>query len=247
MTKNPQARAAIALYLLALVFASCYRARTECVPQLPSPSGKFAVGRLGGQHLTDSARPDRFSSDATKHRELMIYVWYPAQLSNHPSFEAYVPRAKQIEASVCGRRGMRELSGVSAFADYPDHVALTQPFLLMEIYRAPSDAELARLRLTQEQWQAYIQKKRHQLQSCKGGSYDVVFSGRGMVHASFSDEPLLGAPCGSERSSVAFNNLLLIEKTIRAFLDKYLRKETAPLLDQPRSIPPNMTVARFLH
>jgi alpha-beta hydrolase superfamily lysophospholipase len=138
-----------------------------------------------------------------------------------------------------------ELSGVSAFADYPDHAILTQPFLLMEMNQAPSDAELARMRLTHEQWQAYLQKKREQLQSCKGGSYDVLFSGSGMVHASFSDEPLLGAPCGSERVSVALSNLLLIEKTIRAFLDKYLHNQAAPLLDQPGSTSPNMTVKRF--
>ena len=407
--RNRDGRAAIGLVLLALSFASCNRAQTGCEPQLPNPSGTFAVGRLDGQHLTDSTRPDRFSPERTKHRELMVYVWYPAQQSNHPSFEAYVPEAKRIEASVCGRQRMREefeavwpmilsdqlrshvlanatpavrsggfpvvlfshglgsttfaytaqiedlishgyvviaiehtdmatavlfpdgqvrcfqtrtpggggngmdammaavkeevqagaedirfvmdnlvqrsisvpvpidlkhvaaighsaggtmvaracqldkrieaciseegeLSGVSAFADYSDHAVLTQPFLLMEIYKAPRDSELARMRLTHEQWQAYLQKKRQQLESCKGGSYDVLFSGPGTVHASFSDEPLLGAPCESERSSVALNNLLSIEKTIRAFLDKYLRKEAAPLLDQPGSTPPNMTV-----
>jgi dienelactone hydrolase len=139
-----------------------------------------------------------------------------------------------------------ELKGIAAFAEYPDHAALTQPFLLMEINQAPSNAELARMRLTRQQWQAYVQKKRQQLQSCQGGSYDVVFNGPSMIHASFSDEPLLGAPCGSERSSVALNNLLLIEKTTRAFLGKYLRNEPTPLLDQLGSTPSNMTVERFV-
>jgi alpha-beta hydrolase superfamily lysophospholipase len=411
--KHRHTHATIVIALFAILFASCYRARTECVPQLPNPSGTFAIGRLRGQHLIDSARPDRFSSDRTKYRELMVYVWYPAQQSNHPAFDPYVPGAKQIEASVCGRQRMREefevvwplilsdqlrsyvltnatpaarsggfsvvlfshglgsttfaynaqiedlvshgyvviaiehtdmatavlfpdgqvrcfqtrtpsgagngmeemmaavkeevqaggedirfvmdklihgsisvpvpidlkhvaaighsaggtmtaracqldkrieaciseegeLTGVSAFANYPDHAALIQPFLLMEIYQDPSDAELARMRLTRKQWKAYLQKKRQQLQSCTGGSYDVMFSDPGMVHASFSDEPLLGAPCGSERSSVALNNLLLIEKTTRAFLDKYLHDESAPMLDQPGSTPPNMTVERFV-
>lgn len=106
--RNRDGRAAIGLVLLALSFASCNRAQTGCEPQLPNPSGTFAVGRLNGQHLTDSTRPDRFSPERTKHRELMVYVWYPAQQSNHPSFEAYVPEAKRIEASVCGRQRMRE-------------------------------------------------------------------------------------------------------------------------------------------
>lgn len=413
LAKSGRARATIAIVLLAILSGSCNRAQTKCVPQLPNPSGTFAIGRLGGQNLIDSRRPDRFSSDPTKYRELMVYVWYPAQRSNQPSFEPYVLGAKQIEASACGRQRMRdefgalwlsivsgefrshvlanaapakqssgfpvvffshglgsttfaytaqiedlvshgyvviaiehtdmatavlfpdgqvrcfqtrtpsgagigmeemmaavkeevqsgaedirfvmdnlmhsrfsvpvavdlkhvavighsaggtmtaracqldsrieaciseegELTGVSAFADYPDHAALTQPFLLMEMYQAPTDTDLGRLRLTRQQWEAYLQKKRQQLQSCGAGSYDVVFSGRGMIHASFSDEPLLEASCGSERSSLALNNLLVIEKTTRAFLDKYLRHEPAPLLDQAQSAPPTMSIERFV-
>jgi hypothetical protein len=93
--KHRHTHATIVIALFAILFASCYRARTECVPQLPNPSGTFAIGRLRGQHLIDSARPDRFSSDRTKYRELMVYVWYPAQQSNHPAFDPYVPGAKQ--------------------------------------------------------------------------------------------------------------------------------------------------------
>ncbi len=397
--------------VIPILLASCKTVQTDCVAQLPNPSGSFAVARRG-YGLIDSARPDRFSSDSTKHRELMVHVWYPAQQSNHASFEGYVPGAKQIDGSACGRVRMRdefeaiwphilsgqlgshvvasatpavqpggfpvvlfshglgsttfayssqiedlvshgyvviaiehtdmatavlfpdgrircfqrlpatgsgdaleqmiaamkeevqtgaedirfvldnlmkrsiavpvsldlehvaamghsaggtmvaracqidkrikacisedgELKGIAAFADYPDHAALTQPFLLMEIYLAPTDGELARMRLTRQQWQAYEQKKRQQLQSCQGGSYDVVFNGPGMIHASFSDEPLLGAPCGSSARALALDNLLLIEKTTRAFLSKYLRGEPAPLLDQPGNTPPNVTVQRF--
>ena len=407
------ARLTVGLVLLVILFASCNGAQTKCLLQLPNPSGTFGVGRMKGHHLIDSARPDRFSSDRAKYRELMAYVWYPLQQSNNPSFEAYVPGAKQIEASPCGRQRMREefevmwpmilsrqlrshvlanataavrsggfpvvlfshglgsttfaytaqiedlvshgyvvvaiehtdmatavlfpdgrvrcfqsrtpsgsgdaleqmiaamkeevqtgaedirfvldnlikggiavpvsldlkhvaamghsaggtmvaracqidkrvkacisedgeITGIAAFPEYPDHAALTQPFLLMEVYQAPSDAELARMRRTRQQWEAYVKKKRQQLQSCQAGSYDVVFDGLSMIHASFSDEPLLGAPCGSTRSSEALNNLLLIEKTTRAFFGKYLHNEPTPLLDRSGSTPSNMIVERFV-
>lgn len=46
-------------------------------PQLPTPGGQFAVGRVT-YHWTDPSRPEPLSAKAGAHRELMVYVWYPA-------------------------------------------------------------------------------------------------------------------------------------------------------------------------
>jgi hypothetical protein len=97
----------------------------------------------------------------------------------------------------------------------------------MEIYRPLlTETELAHMRETREQWQKYLERKRQELESCKGGSYRVVLSRPGMVHASFGDEPLLTAAQQSTEVSDALSILLLIERINRAFLGKYLKRET---------------------
>jgi predicted dienelactone hydrolase len=47
-------------------------------PKLPVPSGRYSIGRQAFD-LIDTARADQFSADPAKHRELMVYIWYPAE------------------------------------------------------------------------------------------------------------------------------------------------------------------------
>ncbi len=101
------------------------------------------------------------------------------------------------------------------------------------------------MRETREQWEKYLERKRQQLESCKGGSYRVVLTRPGMVHASFSDEPLLTADEQSTEASDALSNLLLIERINRAFLGQYLKRETALFLDRHGDAPAGVTVEHF--
>jgi len=50
---------------------------TVAIPRLPAPSGPYGVGRIGYDWI-DPGRPDRYSGAPQAHRELMVYVWYPA-------------------------------------------------------------------------------------------------------------------------------------------------------------------------
>ena len=135
-----------------------------------------------------------------------------------------------------------EVNPVGAFFDYPDHAVFKQPFLLIEIDWHPTDDLLARMGESRAKWDEYLAHKRLQLESCAAGSYHVVLSGPGMTHASFADGLLLSAVPGSTQASAALSHLLLTEEIERAFLDKYLKNATAPLLDQPANIPSNVTV-----
>ena len=47
------------------------------IPQLPSPTGQFGVGRVGYEWM-DGSRPDGHAADSKAHRDLMVYLWYPA-------------------------------------------------------------------------------------------------------------------------------------------------------------------------
>jgi prepilin-type processing-associated H-X9-DG protein len=119
---------------------------------------------------------------------------------------------------------------VGAFFDYPDKLPFTQPFLLIEIGRSPTDEELSHMKESRAQWEAYLTHKRLQLESCKADSYHVVLSRPGMRHASFGDELVRSASNPADESADN-DNLALIERIDRSFLDKSLKHTTAPLLD----------------
>jgi hypothetical protein len=67
------------------------------------------------------------------------------------------------------------------------------------------------------------------------------------MHGSFSDYPLLAAGDHAPENSIALHNLDLTQEFIRAFLDKNLKREGAPLLDGDSVPHPEATVQRYRH
>ena len=47
--------------------------------RLPEPTGQFQIGATN-LYLVDNTRPETFTPDPDDHREVMVRVWYPAQL-----------------------------------------------------------------------------------------------------------------------------------------------------------------------
>src|SRR3982074_1207792 len=80
-------------------------AQKIAIPKLPAPSGPFGIGRVA-YHWIDSARADDESRDPGAPRELMIYLWYPAQNSSQGASGVYFPGATQINAAPDARRQM---------------------------------------------------------------------------------------------------------------------------------------------
>jgi predicted dienelactone hydrolase len=103
--------------LALLLFSIASRAQMpgqqpDASAELPVPSGSFAIGR-STLHLTDNARPDVFSSTPGKHRELMVYIWYPARpLPNAPSGE-YFPYAGEIDKNPDSKQAALDMLGAS--------------------------------------------------------------------------------------------------------------------------------------
>src|SRR6516162_1731127 len=64
------------------------------LPQIPSASGPFGIGRIGF-HWIDTSRPDGY--DPKRHRELMVYFWYPTAKSAAAKGR-YLPGAAQMDA-----------------------------------------------------------------------------------------------------------------------------------------------------
>ena len=68
--------------------------RTAQMPQIPSPSGPFGIGRMGFD-WTDPSRNDDY--DSKRQRELMVYFWYPTAKSPDAKGQ-YYPGAAQMDA-----------------------------------------------------------------------------------------------------------------------------------------------------
>ena len=86
---------------------------------------------------------------------------------------------------------------------------------------------------TEEQIQAYLQKKDQQLQSSAPGSYHVILKSPGIAHPSFSDTPIFFAGTdGYPPINEVRHNHRLVQSFVRAFLDKTLNRRKTSLLDE---------------
>ena len=68
-------------------------------PTLPVPSGPFGIGRIGYEWI-DPSRPDTYSANPDSHRDLMVYLWYPAPRTDTGRTGPYLPVAKQMDATL---------------------------------------------------------------------------------------------------------------------------------------------------
>ena len=57
---------------------------------LPAPTGPHPVGRLSTE-LLDADRPEIYSTEATDRRELVLWVWYPAEPAGPAEPATYLP------------------------------------------------------------------------------------------------------------------------------------------------------------
>jgi hypothetical protein len=86
--------------------------RSDVERELPIPSGEYGIGRRA-LDLTDNPHPDSRSSISANHRELMVYIWYPAQQSSSKSYSEYFPFAAEIDKDPKYKEAAREIFGAS--------------------------------------------------------------------------------------------------------------------------------------
>jgi predicted dienelactone hydrolase len=92
----------IALILLAVgVFLS----NALPVFTLPKPSGPYAVG-IQEFHFIDKSRQELFTPDPGDKRELMLHVWYPANLSSDVKPQSYWPEVGLVGPVILDRLGL---------------------------------------------------------------------------------------------------------------------------------------------
>jgi predicted esterase len=156
----------------------------------------------------------------------------------HSAGAEFAARACELDARF---KACVDLDGamvpVAALPEYPDGETMKQPLLFLEAYYPES-----RMGGTHAQHEDYFKKREAQLQATRPGSYSVVINSNGMGHGSFSDYPLLAAGDDPAQIKIALHNLDLTQEYIRAFLDKTLRQEKAPLLDAGNTSTPEVTV-----
>jgi hypothetical protein len=79
--------------------------------QIPLPNGPFGIGRIG-YHWVDTTRHDTDAADPKAPRELMVYVWYPAEKAASAR-GAYLPGAAQMDAMPDVQARMRRAYGAT--------------------------------------------------------------------------------------------------------------------------------------
>jgi pimeloyl-ACP methyl ester carboxylesterase len=105
---------------------------------------------------------------------------------------------------------------VAALPVYPDGAQMKQPLLFLEAYHPKTQ-----MAGDPAQREAFLRKKEDQLRACPPGTYDVIIHSPGIAHPSFSDIPVLFAGRdGYPELKQVLHNADLIEKFVRAFLDK---------------------------
>jgi predicted dienelactone hydrolase len=69
-------------------FAQSLESRTNTI--LPALSGHFAVGRASFD-WTDESRTDSLAPEANTKRQLTVWIWYPASVTNSSTSSEYIP------------------------------------------------------------------------------------------------------------------------------------------------------------
>jgi predicted esterase len=162
-------------------------------------------------------------------------------LMGHSAGADFAARACELDARF---KACIDLDGAMApmvaLPEYPDGKTIQQPLLFLEAYH-----DEAHIFGTHEQKLAFFQKEKEQLAKCPPGSYDVVLNPPGMMHGSFSDSYLVHSPNTDEQTAQALHNLTLTQSYILAFLDKNLKSQPAPLLDDPNTPHPDATILQL--
>jgi dienelactone hydrolase len=151
----------------------------------------------------------------------------------HSAGGAFATGACQLDARIHACVSLDgEMPPVMAFPEFPDGKGFQQPVLLLEL-----DHTGERMPFSAAQYTEFRKKVEAQLNLCPKGSYDALLKSAGLVHGSFSDYPLRAANGNATQTEEALHNLHLTQSFTRAFLDKYLKDEKEPLLDEPSQSP----------
>jgi len=131
---------------------------------------------------------------------------------------------------------------VAALPEYPDGATMKQPLLFLEAIH-----DEAHMGGTHEQHLEYFKKREEQLQKCPAGTYAVVLRSPGIVHGSFSDDPMLAAGNRAQEMNVARHNFDLITTLVGAFLDKTLDHNKGTLFDTHQPAIPEAEIVPYGH
>ncbi len=105
----------IAFLLLNATWLAGGVAHAANVSRLPKPSGPYGIGRAA-YDWTDNSRRDSLGQDSKRDRELMVYLWYPAERPAAEPHGVYMLGAKLIDADPELRRRVSEEFGSEEWA-----------------------------------------------------------------------------------------------------------------------------------
>lgn len=91
--------AAFVVLLWPLLLASQVSASTQQTAALPQPTGPYKVGRTSF-HWVDAERAESRTDDPNDRRELMVHIWYPAEVPANPTTAPYCINFDIVKAAL---------------------------------------------------------------------------------------------------------------------------------------------------
>jgi hypothetical protein len=87
-------------------------------PELPAPTGPHAVGRTSF-HWVDHARGELDTADPDDVRELMVHLFYPAEIGSDAPRAVYVPDADPMLGPFTAQHGRLDIERGAAVVGHP--------------------------------------------------------------------------------------------------------------------------------
>jgi len=145
----------------------------------------------------------------------------------HSAGGAFATGACQLGCALpCLRESRWRNAAGSGLPQFNDSKGFQQPVMLLEVDHAHD-----RMPFSPAQFDDFRKKVEAPTQPLPCGELRRSLKSAGLFHGSFSDYPLSAAKDARE-TEVAIHNLSLTQRYTRAFLDKYLKGEKEPLLDE---------------
>ncbi|HEX3049248.1 MAG TPA: hypothetical protein VHP83_01225 [Aggregatilineaceae bacterium] len=124
-------RVLMVITLVALLLGPSFVVTAQEPVTLPEPTGPYAVGRMT-LYFADETRPETLTDDPDDVRELMLYVWYPADPDPaaaaatwlDPDLAAGVAAMFGLDAAVLDQIKVHALQDVPVAAEQPSYPVL---------------------------------------------------------------------------------------------------------------------------
>jgi len=248
----------LAILSTLIVLATGALAAAVPVPELPEPTGPYAIGTTRF-HFVDHSRPESFTPDTTDRRTLLVQAWYPAEFTKDFQRATWLPEAEAVFGAVPAYHGFPRFVGghlalIKSHAYWEAPMSPSQPRYPIVVYSTglfwASDArckvgvnldgkqfgDLGGKLLDKPFMWMHNERRRSMNEPIYSGSANPYYRVgiNGTTHLDFGDPiatSYLTKLIGFSGPNGGARSMEIIDAYALAFFDRYLKGNEAPLLE----------------